>query len=265
MIKRDNSGFLFKLETKEKLSLTTTFKTNLIKCIDINALYTKTVDAGDDVDESAIECVGRDLDLGLSEIIIEISTQKSSSHMEIWFKMVPDHTMENIDAAISFFKSVIRNSFDTDELQTSVLLKNEKETIKMEKVATSSTLIVLPAMKSSFEYIFTNLKYENHRFVEKLNDAGVDWLDFVFNRIDVDRQTLLFGKEARKNEGSPPFFDLIQYIEKGGETMVRQREDLINMLIRVDENENKGKKKGPERIMRTLKKNLDSSRQGSLQ
>ena len=81
MIEKDKSGFLFRLETKEKLSLTTTFKTKLIERIDIKALYTKTVDAGDDVDESAIECVGIDIDLGLSEIIIEISTQKSSNHI----------------------------------------------------------------------------------------------------------------------------------------------------------------------------------------
>ena len=93
----------------------------------------------------------------------------------------------------------------------------------------------------------------------KLEEAGE-----VLNTLNADDQVDLFGKEARKHSVSKPFSmveTLVKYIAKGGETMVRQREDLITMLISVDEKENDNKATGAARIIEILKGNLESSKQ----
>ena len=51
---------------------------------------------------------------------------------------------------------------------------------------------------------------------------------------------------------------LVQFIAKAGETMVRQREELITMMIKVDKEENE-EDGGANRVKKIIKTQLESS------
>ena len=102
--------------------------------------------------------------------------------------------------------------------------------------------------------------------VRVITDIGSEhlpvWLDLLFSRIAVQEQVLMFGKEARRNDESNNFRKLVEIIAKGGETMVRQREDFVTMLVKIDKEENENEKEeGLERVLLIVKNSLETSSQ----
>ena len=86
-----------------------------------------------------------------------------------------------------------------------------------------------------------------------------DGLDQFLN--DQATHVRLFGKNGRRQFGSPPpLTKLIRFINVGGEPMVRQREELINILIRVDEKEHPGTN-GPEKVKETIKVSMETGKE----
>ena len=268
-MKFDNSSFILKIKRNTKITLTTRLKSELSHSFAIKNLYRKASESGCNMCKSGLEVVGRDC--SLVDAIIETSSVKQeykqdiTGCLDIYFKLKEGHNFKNLANTVQYFEKVVHRSFETDEQPTiTVVLKTARQKKQPDEDDVSRTLLVLPPLKSSLDYLFAYLKLEQHHFVCKLEEAGVYWLGSVFSALNAYDQVDLFGKEARKHSLSKPFSmveTLVKYIANGGETMVRQREDLITMLITVDEKENIDTDSGAARIIELLKENMESSKQ----
>ena len=70
-------------------------------------------------------------------------------------------------------------------------------------------------------------------------DIGLDQLDWLINQASQAIHVNLFGRNGRRQFGSQtPLYKIIKFINTGGETMVKQREQIVDILIEVDKEEN---------------------------
>ena len=231
-MKEDKTSFLLKIKKNYMFSLDTKSKCDLVPFVKI----TKIAD-------SCLEGVGRDSSLG--QTIIEITgSEPDGKSINIHFKLAGQE-MENIVNIVDSFRRVFK---DDQELK---LLLNNTQT----KGEESRTALILPAMMATYNYLLQNKTLTHAKFVGMLDEAGVDWLSFVFNGLDLEEQGLLFSRENKEVD------NLVQYIFRGEEAMLREREDFLTMMINLDKKESKDQENGPRRIIERLKRSLESSSQ----
>ena len=200
--------------------------------------------------ESSLEGVGRDPLLGLGETVMTVEEgnekdEHNECYISIYFKLDSQKPEKIVDIFLSLFQ----------EDQKPILLLNSSQ----EENGESKSILVLPPSKESFDYIMKIDSLKHDSFVGKLSEAGVDWLSFVFNGLDLDTQAKMFGRKAITNNAHGSFQNLIKYITKGGNEMINQRDNLIKMLVELDNKETDKKENGQIRIVKTLKINLESS------
>jgi len=280
-MRTDNTSFIIKIKRRKKITLTTKFRSELSHSFAIKNLYRRASENGQEFCKSGLEVVGRHCSLATA--IIQTSSMRQEYEddiigcIDISFSLKAGHNFKNISNTIDYFENVANKSFDSEEKPTRIVsLKKVKSLLKKKgkslrkkenhqpEEMVPSTMITLPPMKSSLDYLFKHCVLEQHKFITKLEEAGSYWLSTLFYTLDVDDQLDLFGKKAGQHDAMNSFCmvdTLVKYIAKGGENMVRQREYLITMLIAVDKIENYNRDDGATRIIETLKLNMESSKQ----
>ena len=92
-----------------------------------------------------------------------------------------------------------------EELKHNLLLNSIQE-----ENGETKSLHILPPSKESLDYIMKIDNLTHDDFVRKLNKAGVNWLSFVFNGLDLGTQAKRFGRTAITNNLNGSFYYLIQ-------------------------------------------------------
>ena len=92
------------------------------------------------------------------------------------------------------------------------------------------------------------------------DDVALDQLDKILNA-DHATHVKLFGEAGRRQFRSPPpLAKIISFINLGGEPLVRQREELIAVLISMDNKEHPDTN-GPERVKETIKVSMETGKE----
>ena len=218
-MKEDRTSFKIMMKNNKKISLDTNLRCKLLPLVRIT--YHAV---------SILEGEGSDGVLG--QTIIEID----DTNINICFKLVGQE-MEDIVKIEQSFREIF------GEHQEPKLLLNEAQAKDEE------TALILPAMIKSYNYL--SMKLSCSEFVEKLNGSGPHWLSLVFNGLDVDEQKKLFSRENKEVK------KLLRHINESD--MIKEREDLITMMIDLDKQENEDPENGPSRVIERLKISLETS------
>ena len=95
--------------------------------------------------------------------------------------------------------------------------------------------------------------------LQAVQEDNAEFLSYIFQTLSIDDQSVLFSFKNGIHHWKKQGQTLLQALAEKGEEKAKAREELIQMLVNIDENENGEMAKDPERVINQIKLGLHTS------
>ena len=212
----------------------------------------------EDETHTGLAGVGKDNTFPIAEFaLVQISTKNNNDNdfthkFEISFKLTGKDN-EKMRLSVEFLTETIRKSFEERDLSIKDTFLISGSTGSLEE-----NHIILPCIPPSINYLFECSGLQTNEIISKIEEAGAEWLSLLFNhdlkgnvgKILMEKIPLCRGLNGK---------NLLEILANNGDSMRKQSEEMVEMLVKIDEEKFGSKDGGADRVIAQLKRGLSSS------